>query len=349
MLLLARIRDIIEPQLLGVQSDFRAGLSTVEQTMALRYILDMCRVSKRMTTIIFVDFSKAFDSIDRRAISIVLSKYGVSELLIANVMQFYIGTSAVVATAHGNTEIFSTTSGVLQEDTLAPFLFITLLDYVLRETLLGNIYGFTITPRRSSRYPAVRIGALVYADDIAITCDTIEQAQNVFRRLELNASKVGLKINIKKTKILHAGHNSHPSPVTTINGYTLEICNDFLYLGVSTKTSLNVVQEKNGRAWFAIGKLRPIFISKISDANKMCLFKATVETIAAYGLESVPMTRSLRRQIDASHRQLVRAALGITWPETISTAELTQRANLIPLSRTIRKRRLRLVGHVIRM
>ena len=46
---------------------------------------------------------------------------------------------------------------------------------------------------------------------------------------------------------------------------------------------------------------------------------------------------------------LVRAALGITWPETISTAELTQRAKLIPLSRMIRKRRLRLVGHVIRM
>ena len=61
------------------------------------------------------------------------------------------------------------------------------------------------------------------------------------------------------------------------------------------------------------------------------------------------MTRSLFRQIDASHRQIVRAALGITWPETISTAELTQRAKLIPLSRTIRKRRLRLVGHVIRM
>ena len=102
-LLLARIRDIIEPQLLGVQSGFRAGRSTVEQTMALRYILDMCRVSKRMTTIIFFEFSKAFDSIDRRAISIVLSTYGVSELLIANVMQFYIGTSAAVATAHGNT------------------------------------------------------------------------------------------------------------------------------------------------------------------------------------------------------------------------------------------------------
>ena len=69
---------------MGVQSGFRAWRSTVEQTMALGYILDMRRVSKCMTTIIFVDFNKAFDSIDQRAISIVLSKYGVSELLIAN-------------------------------------------------------------------------------------------------------------------------------------------------------------------------------------------------------------------------------------------------------------------------
>ena len=105
-LLLARIRDIIESQLLGVQSGFCAGRSTLEQTMALCYILVMCRVSKRMATIIFFVFNKAFDSIDRRAISIVLSKYGVSGLLIANVMQFYIGTSAVVATAYGNIEFF---------------------------------------------------------------------------------------------------------------------------------------------------------------------------------------------------------------------------------------------------
>ena len=61
------------------------------------------------------------------------------------------------------------------------------------------------------------------------------------------------------------------------------------------------------------------------------------------------MTPSLCPEIDASHRKMLRAALGIIWSETMSTAELTQRAKLIPLSRTIRKRRLRLVGHVIRM
>ena len=81
----------------------------------------------------------------------------------------------------------------------------------------------------------------------------------------------------------------------------------------------------------------------------MRLFKATVETIAAYRLESVPMTPSLCRQIDPSHLQVVRAALGITWPDTISTAELNQRVKLTAMSRTILKRRICLAGHVIGM
>ena len=89
----------------------------------------------------------------------------------------------------------------------------------------------------------------------------------------MNTSKVGLKINFKKTKILHAGHNSQPSPVTTINGYTLEICNDFLYLGVSTKTPLSVVQEKIGRAWFA------------SANSDLFSFPKPVTTINGYTLE----------------------------------------------------------------
>ena len=75
---------------------------------------------------IFVDFNKAFDFIDQRAIPIALSEYGASELLITNIMQFCIWTSAVVAMAHGNTEEFFSTSGVPLDDTLASFFIITL-------------------------------------------------------------------------------------------------------------------------------------------------------------------------------------------------------------------------------
>ena len=187
----------------------------------------------------------------------------------------------------------------------------------------------------------------MYADDIAITCDTIDQAKNVFLCLKMNASKGGLKINFKKLNILHAGHNSQLRPVTTINEYTLKICNDFLYLGVSTKTSLNVVQEKICRSWFAIGKLRPISISKISDANKMRLFKAEVEAIAAYGLESVSIPPPLCQQIHVPIVKWSRLPWALPSLRLYPLQRSLCRPKKQPLSHAIRKRRLCLVGHVV--
>ena len=58
--------------------------------------------------------------------------YGVPEKLIDSVCDMYQDTRAFVNTQHGPTDMFETTSGVLQGDTLAPFLFILVLDYVLR-------------------------------------------------------------------------------------------------------------------------------------------------------------------------------------------------------------------------
>ena len=151
-------------------------------------------------------------------------------------------------------------------------------------------------------------------------------------------------------KILYAGHNFQPRQVTTINGYTLKICKDFLYLCVSIKTLLHALMHNICRAWFAIGKLSPSFISKISDANKMRLLSVTAETIVALRQESVPMTPSLCRQIDASHRRMVRSVFGTTWPKStsqyIATVELTQWAKLSRLSPMIHMRRLCLVGHI---
>ena len=63
-LLVARIHDTTKSKLMGVQNGFRAGRSTVEQEMALRCMLDICHLSRRLVTITFVDFNKAFNTID---------------------------------------------------------------------------------------------------------------------------------------------------------------------------------------------------------------------------------------------------------------------------------------------
>ena len=73
---------------------------------------------------------------------------------------------------------FDIVAGVLQGDTLAPYLFIICLDYVLR-TSIDKIRenGFELIKTRSRRYPATTITDADYADDIAILANTPDQAE----------------------------------------------------------------------------------------------------------------------------------------------------------------------------
>ena len=92
-------------------------------------------------------------------------------------------------------------AGVLQGDTLAPYLFIICLDYVLR-TSIDKIKenGFELTKKRSRRYPATTITNADYADDIAILANTPDQAETLLHSLERAAASIGLHVNIYKGK-----------------------------------------------------------------------------------------------------------------------------------------------------
>ena len=93
---------------------------------------------------------------------------------------------------------------MLQGDTLAPFLFIIVLDYALRQAIQGREQelGFTITPRRSTRHPAVTLTDLDYADDICLLSDSATQAQVLLTRVELECAEVGLRLNAKRSEVM---------------------------------------------------------------------------------------------------------------------------------------------------
>ena len=116
----------------------------------------------------------------------------------------YEGTRARVVTPDGDSEEFDILAGVMQGDTLPPFLFIIVLDYSLRQAISGRELelGFAITPRRSRRFPAVVLSDLGYADDISLISDRVEQAQELLTRVETECAKVGLRLNAKKTKVI---------------------------------------------------------------------------------------------------------------------------------------------------
>ena len=129
-------------------------------------------------TLLFVDFSKAFDSIHRGKLEQILLAYGLPKETVAAITILYRNTKVKVRSPDGDTEYFDIVAGVLQGDTLAPYLFIICLDYVLR-TSIDKIWanGFELTKKKSRRYPAKTITDADYADDIAILANTPNQAK----------------------------------------------------------------------------------------------------------------------------------------------------------------------------
>ena len=91
-----------------------------------------------------------------------------------------------VLSPDGETDTFSILAGVLQGDTLAPYLFIIVLDCALRRAIEGKEeeLGFTVTHRKSRRVGPEMKTDFGFADDIALVSDLVHQAQEMLIRVE---------------------------------------------------------------------------------------------------------------------------------------------------------------------
>ena len=141
----------------------------------------------------------------------------------------YRNTKVKVHSLDGDTEYFDIVAGVLQGDTLAPYLFIISLDYVLR-TSIDKIKenGFELTKKRSRRYPAKTITHTNYADDIAILANTPNQAKTLLHSLERAAASIGLHVNAHKMEYMCFNQTGD---ICTLDGSSLKLVDKFTYLG----------------------------------------------------------------------------------------------------------------------
>ena len=193
-MLLNRIRPILEPLLRGNQAGFRPGKSTTAQILALRRIIEGIKDRNLTAVMVFVDFSKAFDSINHQTLFEILLAYCIPKRLVEAIKLSYNSLKAKIKSPDGETEYFDIHAGVMQGDTLAPYLFVITLDYAMRQAINGreNELGFTIQPRKSSRNPAVSLCDLDFADDIVLLSNEIEQARKLVASVQVckwNAEK----------------------------------------------------------------------------------------------------------------------------------------------------------------
>ena len=228
----------------------------------------------------------------------------------------------------------------------APNLFNVAVDYWLH-------HANTRCPRLGVDYHH-HITDLCYADDVVIFASLINTLTDALAIFGEEATPLGMAVNWTKTKIQSLSDYLPPLPgEIDINSERVETVNNFTYLGSMISSDCSSDPEIVRRlqlAYRAFGRLSRVWRSgKIRNATKFRTLNTCVLPILLYGSESWTLSSAITRRLDAYHRTCLRHILGIRWYQHITNEEVYARAgNPTPLSVTIKRSRLRLLGHVAR-
>ena len=143
---------------------------------------------------------------------IVRTKFqGLPVEIISAIKALYTNTQATLLTPDGETEPFGILGGIFQGDILAPFLFINVIDYMMRSSVDSmKESGLLYQPRKSSHHPALYITDAEFADDITLLSDNLAGAQALLSSLELTANCAGLHWG----EIMRSEHSLQVSRIT---------------------------------------------------------------------------------------------------------------------------------------
>ena len=342
----ALLRNRIEPKIDNIlwknQNGFRRNRSTTSQILTIRRILEGIRTKKKLqATLLFVDFTKAFDFIHRGKMEQILLAYGLPKETVATITILYRNTKVKVSSPDRDTEYFDIVAGVLQVDTRAPYLFIICLDYMLR-TSIDKIKenGFELIKKRSRRYPAKTITDADYADDIAILANSPNQAEALLHSLERAAAGIGLHVNAHKTEYMCFNQSGD---ISTLEGTSLKLIDKFTYLGSSVSSTEKDIEKRLAKACTAIDKLSIIWKSDLTDKMKRSFFQAAVVSILLYGCTTWTLTKRLEKKLDDNYTRMLRAILNESWWQYPTRHQLY--GHLPHITKTIQVRRTRHAGH----
>ena len=150
----------------------------------------------------------------------ILKEIGIPDYFTCFLRNLYAGQEATVRTGHETMDWFQTGKGVYQGCILSPCLFNLYAENIMRNARFDEAQaGINIARRNSNNFR--------YADDTTLMAEREEELKSLLMKVKEESKKVGLKLNIQKTKIMAS------SPITSwqTDGETMETVTDFIFLG----------------------------------------------------------------------------------------------------------------------
>ena len=184
-------------ELPDVQAGFRKGRGTRDQIANIYWIIEKGRDFQKNIYFCFIDYVKAFDCVDHNKLWKILKEMGIPDHLTCPLRNLYAGQEATVRTGHATTDWFQIGKGVHQGCILSPCLFNSYTEYIMQNAEEEAQAGIKIARRN--------INNLRYTDDTTLMAESEKELESLLMKVKEESKKVGLKLNIQKTKIIASG------------------------------------------------------------------------------------------------------------------------------------------------
>ena len=291
----ARLQHYANQELPDVQAGFRKGRGTRDQIAHIRWIIEKAReFQKKKKPTCFIDYAKAFDCVVHNKLWKALKEMGIPDHLTCLLRNLYAGQEATVRSLYGTDGWFKIKKGVRQGCLLPPCLFNLYAEHIMRNARLDELQAGIKIGRRN-------INNLRCTDNTTITAESKEELKNILRRVREEIERAGLKLNIKKTKIMAT------VSITSwqIEGEKVEIVTDFLFLG-SKITADGDCSHKIRRQSLLGKKAMTNLDSVLKSRNfilqtKVHIVKAMVFPVVIYGCESWTVRRQSAKELMPSN------------------------------------------------
>ncbi|CAH8483518.1 unnamed protein product [Schistosoma haematobium] len=333
--LLNRTKDSVDAQLRDQQAGFRKDRSCTDQIATLRIIVEQSIEWNSSLYINFIDYKKEFDSVDRTILWKLLRHYGVPEKIVNIIRNSYDGLNCKVVHGGQLTNSFEVKTSVRQGCLLSPFLFLLVIDWIMKTSTSEGKHGIQRTAR-------MQLNDLDFSDDLALRLHTQQQMQEKTTSVAPASTAVGLNIHNGKSKMLR--YNTACNNRIALDREALEDVKTFTYLR-------SIIDEQGGsdadvKAW--VGKARAVYLQlksiwnskQLSINTNVEIFNRNVKTVLLYGAETWRTTKAIIQKIQVFINSCLHKILRIRWPDTISNNLLWERTNQIPVEGEIRKKRI---------
>ncbi len=230
--------------------------------------------------------------------------------------------------------------GVRQGDTISPKLFTACLEEIFKKLEWDDI-GLEI----DGDY----LNNLRFADEIILLSYSGEDLEKMISDLHRESLKVGLKMIMKKTKIMHNKHLIGSQII--IGNEALELVEEYTYL--LQMVSANPAHEKEirrriGMGWSAFGKQNLVMNSKLALSLKRNVYNQCILSVITYGSEAWRLTKKLERKLRSAQRGMERRMLGITWRDKKRASWIREQTKVEDILMSIKNKKWTWAGHVMR-